>query len=124
MKMADVVVSATTGEGSGLIMPEAMACMKPVITTNYSTPHEWLKDTSKGIGERGVLVPVKDKVVSSFCVEHGHVDEEAFKKQLLDYLDNQDLQKEHAKNGRLFVERYANWDYLTEQWKKLIFEKV
>ena len=99
-----------------------MACMKPVVHTDYSTPYEWLKDTSKGIGERGILVPVKDKVISSFNVEHGHVDEIEFTKRLIEYLDNKELMKEHGRNGRLFVERYANWDYLVEQWKSLIFE--
>jgi glycosyltransferase involved in cell wall biosynthesis len=121
---SDLVLSASTGEGSGLIMPESMACGKPIIHTAYSTAHEWLIDTRKGIGERGIVVPLIDKVVSSFNVEHGHVDTNKFIELALEYMDDPNLRKEHGINGRLFVERFANWDYLVESWKHEFFRNI
>lgn len=124
LALSDMAISASTGEGSGLIMPESMASGIPIVHTDYSTTYEWLLDTSKGIGQRGIGVPVKDKVVSSFNVEHGHVDEDKFVDAIVDYVNNKKLQEEYIKNGRRFVERYANWDLITEQWKQQIFDTV
>ena len=54
---ADVVVCASHFEGYGVVNIEAMACGKPVVSTNRGGPAETIKD-----GETGYLVPPGDAV--------------------------------------------------------------
>lgn len=123
IQMADLVITASTGEGFGLIMSEAMACAKPVISTDYTTPWELLTDTSQGIGERGWLVPVGATFVAGLNTEHAYVDKMKFVETLKEVISNKKEMQRRGFNGRLFAERYLNWNYLVEQWKKL-FQKI
>ncbi|MBZ0295612.1 MAG: glycosyltransferase family 4 protein [Anaerolineae bacterium] len=52
---ADVVVCASRFEGYGVVNIEAMACGKPVVSTNQGGPSETIVD-----GETGYLVPAGD----------------------------------------------------------------
>jgi len=52
---ADVVVCPSHFEGFGMVNVEAMACGKPVVSTNHGGPSEVVID-----GETGYLVPPKD----------------------------------------------------------------
>lgn len=124
IQLSDIVVTASTGEGFGLIMAEAMACGKPVVSTNYTTPWELLTDTSSGIGERGWLVETGAEVVASLNTEHAFVNKTKFV-EILNKItkDTKELQK-RGLNGRIFAEKYLNWDYLVEQWKEIILEEV
>lgn len=54
---ADVVVCASRFEGYGVVNIEAMACGKPVVSTNQGGPSETIVD-----GETGCLVPSGDAV--------------------------------------------------------------
>lgn len=124
IQMSDLVVSASTGEGFGLLMAEAMACGKPVVHTDYTTPFELLTDTSMGVGERGWTVPPAAKHISSFNTEHAYVDKEKYVELLNQIVQDPTEMKRRGANGRYFAEKYLNWDYLVEEWKTLILKMV
>lgn len=122
IQMSDLVVSATTGEGFGLIMAEAAACQIPVIHPDYTTPRELLVEEYQGIGPRGMVVPCDTTYVSSFNTEHAFVNISKMV-EAIDYLQkNPQIREEMGKNGRQFVEAACNWDYIVEQWKETIRE--
>ena len=121
IQACDVVVSATTGEGFGLLNAEAMACGKPVITTDYSTARELLIDKYDDfIGERGVVVPYDTEFISGLNTEHVHVNREKFVKEIDALYKDPHRRELLGRNGRLFAEKYLNWDYLVEEWKEVI----
>lgn len=124
IQMSDVTITCSLGEGFGLIMAESPACGVPVISTDYSTPEELLMDTSMGIGERGWVVPTAINQTGGLNVEHGHVDRESFVNTIKYVFDNPEERFERGLNGRAFAEKYLNWDYLVEEWKKLFINLV
>lgn len=126
IQLSDLVVTASSGEGFGLLMAEAMACGKPIISTDYTTPHELLIDSSDEfpIGPRGWVVPVADTNVSGLNTEHAFVDKEAFVSILRDAVSNPDEITARGLNGRYFAEVNLNWDYLVESWKQQIRDLV
>lgn len=113
-----------TGEGFGLIMAEGMACAKPVIHTDFTTPQELLMDASMGLGSRGWVVPCVIEHVSGLNTGHCFVDQEKFVEAIKYAVNHPSECKERGLNGRVFAERYLNWDYLIEQWKELILRMV
>jgi len=116
-QLSDVIVSAALGEGSGLIQHEGMACAKPIVHCAYSTPMEILDDESCGIGKRGITVPSKIDIVSSYNVEHGFVDANDFAEGINRVYYDKELADTLGKNGRDFAERFFDWDYLVfNQW--------
>lgn len=117
---SDLVVTASTGEGFGLIMAEAMACAKPIVSNEYTTPVELLDEEVDGIGKRGYLVPTETKFVAGLNTEHGYTDKEEFAKTIKHVFDNFDEAKERGLNGRFFAEKYLNWDYLVDDWKEYL----
>lgn len=124
IQMADVIVSATSGEGSGLICPHSMACAKPVVHTDYTTAYEWLIEEKDGIGPRGIAVPYDATVVGGFNTRHAFVSIEKFA-EAIDYLEKHpEVREQMGKNGRKFVEKFANWDYITQQWHSVIQETI
>lgn len=124
IQLSDVVISASTGEGFGLIMAEAMACAKPVVHHEYSTPYELLIDESLGVGPRGWVVPTGATNTSSLNVEHGFVNKEAFVTILQQVVNSPEEMKQRGLNGRLFAEKYLNWAYLVDEWKKIFREVI
>jgi glycosyltransferase involved in cell wall biosynthesis len=122
IQMSDLVITASTGEGFGLIMAEGMACAKPVISTDYTTPHELLIDTSLGVGERGWTVPIESKFVAGLSTAHAYVNKEAFVDTIHLARNNPDEMRKRGFNGRKFAEEHLNWDYIAEQWKELILK--
>jgi glycosyltransferase involved in cell wall biosynthesis len=124
IKSSDLTITASHGEGFGLIMVESMACGIPVVSNEYSTPYELLDDESCGIGKRGLLAKSMTEVVSSFNVEHGYVDVEDFANKIEVLYGDAELRTQLGLNGRKFVETYCNWDKLILQWKHIIFNEL
>lgn len=124
IQMSDLIVSASIGEGFGLIMAEAMACAKPIVHNEYTTPKELIADTSMGIGPRGWVVPTNNTFVASLNTEHAYSDRDAFVRMLNQVVTDRQEMFIRGQNGRLFAEKYLNWDYLAEEWKKIFREVI
>lgn len=120
---SDMVVTASTGEGFGLIMAEGMACAKPIVSNEYTTPKELLVDEFHGIGPRGFTVPIATEFVAGLNTEHAYVNKEKFAETMQYVVDNPDEANKRAMNGRLFAEKFLNWDYLVEEWKHF-FQRI
>ena len=93
-KATVAVIPLTYGAGSQFKVLEAMASGTPVVAT------------SKAVSALNVI-PGKDLLVGN--------DPENFAKQVLVLLDNEQLRHQVGQNGRLYVERYHNWDDITER---------
>lgn len=124
MQMCDLVISASTGEGFGLIMAEGMACGKPIIHTDFTTPRELLIDESLGVGPRGWVVPYAIEHIAGLNTGHVFVDQDAFVDAIKYATSHPEECKVRGTNGRIFAEKYLNWDYLVEQWKQVFLRLV
>jgi glycosyltransferase involved in cell wall biosynthesis len=82
---ADVVVCSSHFEGYGVVNIEAMACGKPVVSTNRGGPSETIVD-----GETGYLVPPGDAA--------------ALASRVIRLLNNPDLRQQIGAAGRARVE--------------------
>jgi len=124
IQASDFTVSSTSGEGSGLLAPESMACCKPHVTTDYSTANEWLIDESRMKGKRGEVAKVESLHVSSYNTEHAFVDVKDLASKILDMVkcmkEEPKKFKEYGENGRRFVEKFCDWDVLVEEFKEVI----
>jgi glycosyltransferase involved in cell wall biosynthesis len=122
IQMSDVAVSATSGEGFGLLNVEAPACQIPVIATNFTTTQELLLDEYDGIGSRGIGVAYDSAVIHSFGTTHAYINVDKMV-NAIDYLErNPSIRKEMGINGRKFVVKFTNWDYIVTEWASLIRE--
>lgn len=122
IQMSDVAVSCSSGEGFGFINVESPSCQVPVITTGFTTTEELLIEEINGIGPRGISVPYDAIVIHSFGTKHAYVNVDKMV-EAIDYLEkNPEIRKMMGQNGRKFVTEFANWDYLVEQWKQVIYE--
>ena len=124
IQLSDLIISTSSGEGFGLIMAEGMACAKPIVHTNYTTPEELLLDTSKGIGLRGWAIPYSTKITSSFNTTHAFINTDEFVKTIKEAVSNPEELKNRGFNGRKFAFKYLNWDYLVEEWKETILNTL
>lgn len=123
IKMSDLVATVSIGEGFGLIMAEAMACKKPVISNDYSTPHELLIEPYDDIGPRGVTVPPAAKFVAALNTEHAYADYDKFVTELHQLTENSEKMKQLGENGRRFAEKYLDWDVLANEWHEF-FQRI
>lgn len=124
MQASDLVVTVSIGEGFGLIMAEAMACGKPVISNAYTTPYELLEESIDDIGPRGWCVPNNTAFVAHMNTEHAYTDYERFVNTMHRVVAKPLDMETRGRNGRLFAERHLNWDYLVEDWKKVFLKLV
>lgn len=118
-QIADVIFSMSSGEGSGLIMPQGMACEKPVVHTNYTTTEEWLLSQKEKYGKRGEPVKVQAIDTTSYNTQHAIGDLKDAVKKLTKLYNNEKLREVYGKNGRNYVVNEVTWGRLTEQWKDL-----
>jgi len=123
IQLSDIVISGSSGESFGFIMAEAMACGVPLVHHQYSTPVELIEEERNGIGQRGLTVKTALKHISSYNVEHGLVDIEDFVEKINTLYRSETLRRKFGKNGRMFAEKYLNWDLIVEEWKNL-FEEI
>lgn len=124
LQLSDILMSATTGEGFGLIMSEGMACNKPLVMTDYTTPQELIIDVLDDIKPRGIIVPYDTTITASYNTVHAFVNKEKFVEALNTLYESKELREQYGKNGRPFAEKFLNWDYLAEDWKKIIRKAV
>lgn len=122
MQMSDLVITVSIGEGFGLIMAEAMACGKPIISNAYTTPQELLEEPVGDLGPRGWIVPNTTPFVAHMNTEHAYADYDRFVNTMNKVVANPLEMKARGVRGRIFAERYLNWDYLTEEWKKILLK--
>ncbi len=88
-RLADVVVSVPTSDGTPVSILEALACAIPVITTDLPALHEWLVP-----GESGLMVPQRDP--------------QALATALLQILTDEKLADRFRRIGPTIVETRAN----------------
>lgn len=100
---ADVVVCASRFEGYGVVNIEAMACRKPVISTNRGGPSETIAD-----GETGYLVPPDDPVTLA--------------RRVLELLRDPALRVKMGTAGRARVERLFSAQSNGEQFTRRLEE--
>lgn len=109
-----------SGEGYGLICAEGAACGKPVVATNYTTTKELLLDEIDGIGKRGLGTKYITTLTAGYNTTHAFADLEDSSNALTELYKDKQKRKAMGENGRKFAEKYLNWDYLVEDWKKII----
>lgn len=118
---SDVYISASSGEGFGMPLVEAMACGIPVIATNYTTTQELILDGP--IPPRGFGVNPAAIWTSSFNVDHAIWDMDDALEKIEEIYNNKNLRMEMGLAGQRFVEENCIWDDLITQWEA-VFEKA
>ena len=98
---ADVVVCSSHFEGYGVVNIEAMACGKPVVSTNQGGPAETIVD-----GETGYLVPPRDAV--------------ALASKVIPLLRDSDLRQRMGAAGRARVEEHFSGAANGQQFMKAL----
>ena len=98
---ADVVVCSSHFEGYGVVNIEAMACGKPVVSTNRGGPAETVVD-----GETGFLVPPGDPV--------------ALASKVISLLRDPDLRQRMGMSGRQRVEAQFSGASNAEQFTRVL----
>ena len=124
-QMADIYVTASSGEGFGFPIIEAMACEVPVVATDYTTTDELLRNSS-GIDDkdkdRGFSIRVAGKWSGSFCVEHAIWDIDDAVEKITRLIETPELRAEMGKRGRQFVKANCDWDKIVDQWEMFFDE--
>lgn len=143
--LMDVKLDATSGEGFGITIVEAMSCGIPVICTDFTTTPELLVENGK-CGEPMRLVggtPTKESfsdymldkgynmqqiewliangtIVGSWDVDRGICDIDHGAELLNKLYNNPELRKTYGKVGREKVLKYYNWDVVLPQWNTIL----
>ena len=124
MKNCDILVFPSGHEGFGVPLIEAMACGKPVITTNLPNMREI-------VGEKaGLFLEPKVPVGRVNMTENyeGTMVKVPSSEQLMDaivfLLENPEYAKEMGKAGRERVLKFFDLKKVTRQWKKLFEDAV
>jgi glycosyltransferase involved in cell wall biosynthesis len=109
IKESEILVLPSTREGFGMVLAEANACYKPVITYASGGTVEVVQD-----GYNGFLIQSED----TQCLTN----------KIRELLENKDLQENYGLNGRRKVEQDFDWDKIVNQYiiilKKLIYEII
>lgn len=115
-RAADVYVSATSGEGFGRCLLEALSLKLPVVVTDYSACSEVCKKGS-------VLVPITgtfrwdDRRRS---VEGGLIDEGKLTEAILKLYEDEDERKELGEQGREWAREFDYDTKIVPQWISLL----
>jgi len=109
----DVMVLATTGEGFGLPIIEAMAAGTPVIATDYSSCTELVKG-------RGLLIEVKTLVhMGGQVVLNAVPDSTDLTKKIEQLYLDENLRARFSKLGCAFA-RSVDWNTIADQWERVL----
>jgi glycosyltransferase involved in cell wall biosynthesis len=102
----DIYISPAAGEGMGLPLVEALACEKPIISTDYSTTQEiagYKERNSEMMGTRGIGVKMgylfKDK-----GIDRPYVDINDFVDKTMLLLKDDKLRRQMGAAGKQFVD--------------------
>jgi len=119
----DALVLPTRAEGWGLPIIEAMACAKPVITTNYSGHLEYANHDNAYLIEVKKMVEVNDPHFYSQDGRFGEWAEPDIQhlSQLMRHVyENQDEARMIGKRARQDIEKYWTWDMATDKaWREI-----
>ena len=121
-RAADVYFSASSGEGFGMPLTEAMASGIPVVAVDFTTTAELITNEKDNIGVRGIGVPFVAKWTGSFNVAHAIINQDEGVKALDRLYNNPKLRQDMGRNGRKFVLKYCDWDKIAEEWKVIFNE--
>jgi len=114
----DALLYLSAGEGFGLPAWEAMCTALPIVYTNYSSHAELIGNPSGGLPVRGVLQP-EPRTCTLRLVPDISQTLQAVRRLYF----NRQIGIELGKNGRAFVQGYAN-EVQAERWHRLFQEVV
>ena len=100
---SSIAIVSSLYEGLGYPVIEAMSCEVPLIATNVSSIPE---------------------LTSDFAILINPKDEQAIAENVKNILLNYDFYKEKAIKGRNHIIDTFNWDKITSQYEKAIFETI
>jgi len=104
-RLGDVYVYPTLKEGVGLTITEALCTGMPVVTTDYPTMNEWLRD-----GVEGRLIRPKRIRKSSMPMDKVHVDVGHLAEIMRSYVERPQQIIDQSHEARRTVETHYNWD--------------
>jgi len=102
-RLADIYVRPSMVESFGITVLEAMASETPVIVTDVGGAKTFVKN-----GETGLLVPPGDS--------------QRLREAMEKLIDNNELRKSLAKNGRKFVVAHFSWSIIAQRIKNIYDE--
>jgi len=111
----DWYVTASSGEGFGIPIAEAMACGIPVIAPNNSSQTELVIDEPHT--PRGILVNpswVRPSLWTPTHQEYSFVDPHELADAMAKAYNIND--ERYSKNARAFVEEVLSWEKIIQQW--------
>jgi glycosyltransferase involved in cell wall biosynthesis len=111
---ADIFALATTGEGFGLPILEAMSCGTPVVVPDVSSHPDFVQEGGGMLVDIGYHVC---EVASQYY--RGYPDLDDYLTKVLLLVNNAKLRKQLGNAARETATRYG-WDNIARQWEELI----
>lgn len=108
-KAADAYVTASSGEGFGLPIVEAMASKIPVIAPRNTTHETFLREG------RGILCKNEGMQFTGYGTKQPLVDIDDLSLKMQNLYDSSIETKQMITKAYTFVRRYCNWDKIVEQ---------
>lgn len=102
---ADVVVAPSLTEARGRVLPEAMACKRPVIGSSVGGIPDYVKD-----GVTGFLVPSRDA--------------EALSIKIQEILKDEELAKQLGENAYNYVHENLTWENIARRYQEEVYRPM
>lgn len=113
----DMHILSTSGEGFGLITPEAMACGVPCVLPNNTTGPEFLGDG------RGILadiendrIPIENKTIVEFW---SHVSIDSLAEGMEKLYENKQLRQSMGRKSAKYAKEIYSWETNYPRWLKI-----
>jgi len=119
MMASDIHASATSGEGLMLPMLESMACGTPNVITDFSAPHEFLKDG------RGILIKPSAYIFGQYEYLRAICDVDAMANAFEDLYQHPEKRAKIAKKAFEWV-KPMTWAKIVDDFEKILndFENI